>query len=420
MNNLKRFVKRRAKGLIMNNLKWCFLSMGLGAVVGCFFQEQALGPAVTASHVIMRLMQVLGTPLIFFSLLSTILETGSGRHMRELSKRTIGYTILTTSFAVVVASIVYFVIRPGVINVPLPDHTMQGIALPEQGNFFKGLINIIPTHIFGVFTEGNVIGAVLLSVALGFAGRALPAQKARIFRSMAGVLSDIFLLFARYVVRSLPLFLWAFVVLFVRDVKAGFMFDTIIMYVVTLVVTHTLHAFGVIPALLRFKGFSFLETLRGGLPALMVAAVSKSSSMAVPTTLQTVVEKLGVRPAVARFTIPVCSTLNINGCAAFIFVTTMFMLELFKGQVTFVQFGLIGVLSVFITLGAASVPMGCFFLTTSVLSAMDVPAYMMGTLLPFFSVFDMLDTSVNVWSDVAITRIINKETSHLFQDTETS
>lgn len=401
----------------MNNLKWCFFSMGLGCGAGIFLQDYVLDFAVSASLVIMRLMQVLGTPLIFFSLLSTILETGSGRHMRALSARTVGYTILTTSLAVMVASIVYFVIRPGVINVPLPDHAAQGFSLPEQGGFLKGLINIIPTHIFGVFTEGNVIGAVMLSVALGFAARALPAEKAKMFKNMAIVLSDIFMLFARYVVWSLPLFLWAFVVLFVRDVKAGFMFDTIFLYVVVLLITHLLHAFGVIPALLRLKGFSFLETFRGGLPALMVAAVSKSSSMAVPTTLQTVVEKLGVRPAVARFTIPVCSTLNINGCAAFIFVTTMFMLELFKGQVTGAQFALIGVLSVFITLGAASVPMGCFFLTTSVLSAMDVPAYMMGTLLPFFSVFDMLDTSVNVWSDVAITRIIDKETAHLFKDT---
>jgi len=386
--------------------------MALGAVLGVCCGDAAHSLATVACNIVVRAMQLLGTPLIFFALLNTILETGSSGHMRSLSLRTIRYTIFTTSLAVIVGSIVYYIFRPGLMVDALPKTAANSSPLVE-GSFVDSLVNIIPSHIFGVFVEGNVIGAVLLSTALGFAGCQLNERSARILRQIVGAFAEIFLLFARYLVLALPLFLWGFVVLFVRDLRSGFIVDSIMVYVGCLMVTHLVHAFIVLPSLLRWKGFSFIETFRGGMPALMVAAVSKSSSMAVPTTLQTVIENLKVRPAVARFTIPVCSTLNINGCAALILVTTLFMTEIFKGPLQPTQFAMIGILSVFITLGAASVPMGCFFLITSVLSAMDIPTYMMGVILPFFTVFDMLDTSVNVWSDIVITRIIDKETPPL-------
>ncbi|MCH9610992.1 MAG: hypothetical protein S4CHLAM81_03040 [Chlamydiales bacterium] len=53
--------------------------------------------------------------------------------------------------------------------------------------------------------------------------------------------------------------------------------------------------------------------------------------------------------------------------------------------------------------------MGCFFLTSAFLVGMNVPLYMMGVILPFYALIDMLETALNVWSDAVVTTSIDKD-----------
>ena len=53
--------------------------------------------------------------------------------------------------------------------------------------------------------------------------------------------------------------------------------------------------------------------------------------------------------------------------------------------------------------------MGCFFLSSTFLIAMNVPIATMGSILPFYAFLDMVETMLNVWSDVCVTAIVDKE-----------
>jgi Na+/H+-dicarboxylate symporter len=59
--------------------------------------------------------------------------------------------------------------------------------------------------------------------------------------------------------------------------------------------------------------------------------------------------------------------------------------------------------------GNAGVPMGCFFLSTSLLASMNVPIALMGMILPFYSIIDMVETSLNVWSDVCVATVVHDD-----------
>jgi Na+/H+-dicarboxylate symporter len=39
---------------------------------------------------------------------------------------------------------------------------------------------------------------------------------------------------------------------------------------------------------------------------------------------------------------------------------------------------------------------------------MDIPVPLLGVILPFYSVIDMLETSLNVWSDSCVASVVNK------------
>jgi Na+/H+-dicarboxylate symporter len=43
--------------------------------------------------------------------------------------------------------------------------------------------------------------------------------------------------------------------------------------------------------------------------------------------MATAVGRLGVSSKVSRFVLPICTTINMNGCAAFILVTSLFVMQ---------------------------------------------------------------------------------------------
>jgi Na+/H+-dicarboxylate symporter len=59
--------------------------------------------------------------------------------------------------------------------------------------------------------------------------------------------------------------------------------------------------------------------------------------------------------------------------------------------------------------GNAGVPMGCFFLSSAFLAAMNVPLNILGVILPFYAMIDMLETAINVWSDSCVVAVVEKE-----------
>ena len=61
-------------------------------------------------------------------------------------------------------------------------------------------------------------------------------------------------------------------------------------------------------------------------------------------------------------------------------------------------------------IGNAGVPMGCFFLSASLLSSMDIPIILLGLILPFYSIIDMIETALNVWSDACVAKVIDEQT----------
>ena len=59
-------------------------------------------------------------------------------------------------------------------------------------------------------------------------------------------------------------------------------------------------------------------------------------------------------------------------------------------------------IAVLAAIGNAGVPMGCYFLTLSLMSSMGAPLGLMGVILPIYAIIDMIETAENVWSDSCV------------------
>lgn len=163
------------------------------------------------------------------------------------------------------------------------------------------------------------------------------------------------------------------------------------------------------PLFLLANKINPLKVFKGMLPAVLMALFTKSSAATLPVTVASAENNLRARPEVARFILPICCTINMNGCAAFILVTSLFVMQNGAIALTWPVILLWILISVVSAVGNAGVPMGCYFLTLSLMSGIGAPIGILGIILPVYAIIDMIETAVNVWSDSCVCAIVDKK-----------
>ena len=99
----------------------------------------------------------------------------------------------------------------------------------------------------------------------------------------------------------------------------------------------------------------------------------------------------------------------MNGCAAFILVSSLFVMQNGGIHLSIGAMLLWVLISVIAAVGNAGVPMGCFFLTVSLMTGIGAPVAVMGLILPIYTIIDMVETAENVWSDSCVCSMVDKD-----------
>lgn len=379
----------------------------IGAVCGFVALDLFSGPAQLISDLFMRFLKLVSLPVICFSVMSTIVGMGNWAIIQTMGRRVVFYTIFTTLLSASIALFLSVTVNP---RARVPGSEQLSLKDLPQGSYLTELLNIFPSNILQPFVEHNVIGVLIIALLFSFAFLSLDDEKRA---PIQGILESIFLgvmQMIRWIVVIMPFAIWAFIVLFVKELKQGLEFQEFASYLSIVVGANLIQAFVVLPLLLRSKGISPLKAFKGMLPALSFAFFSKSSAASMPIAMDCA-EKMGVSSKVSRFTFPLCTTINMNACAGFILITVLFVAQSHGIQFTAFEKGLWIFIATIAAIGNAGVPMGCFFLASALLTTMGVPLILMGVILPFYSIIDMLETTINIWSDSCVTLIVDKKTS---------
>ena len=382
----------------------------LGAVLGVLGIHWLDQLMTFVATVYTRLFQLLAVPTIVLAVITTFATFGSQGSGRIFS-RTLLYTLLTTVSAALVGAVLYVLIAPG--NIELSQlsslHTPPS-SLQPQTSYFDHLLSVIPNNIVKPFLEGNVLSLLLLAFAVGIGLSKLPESdnKATIVRALLGLQELLFLLI-RWLIWTLPLGIVAFSAQLTAQVSAGVMVDSIGKYVLVVLGGNVIQFFVVLSLFLLARGLNPIHVLGRMMPAVLMALFTKSSAATLPVTMDTAERRLGVRKATARFVLPICTTINMNGCAAFILVTSLFVMQNGGQSLTLGTIALWLLISVVSAIGNAGVPMGCFFLTLSLMSGIGAPVAILGIILPIYTIIDMVETAENVWSDSCVCAMTDRD-----------
>lgn len=392
------------------------LALWMGALVlGTVLGALGVGALNTLSDFVAtiytRLFQLLAVPTIALAVATTLAKFGEQADTGRIFRHAVAYTMLTTFAASFVGLGLYLLIAPG--NLPLDVVSGGSEAVPQslgETSYYDHILGVVPNNAVRPFLEGNVLSILLLAAAVGIALAKMPDtdNKRAVVRGLNG-LQDLLFALIRGLIWTLPVGIVAFAAQLSAQVSAGVVADSLGRYVAVVMGGNVIQFFVVLPLFLLARGLNPVKTLGRMMPAVLMALFTKSSAATLPVTMQTSERRLGVSPKVSRFVLPICTTINMNGCAAFILVTSLFLMQNGGAELTLGTMLTWVVISVVAAIGNAGVPMGCYFLTLSLMTGQGAPIGIMGIILPIYTIIDMVETAENVWSDSCVAAMTDKD-----------
>jgi Na+/H+-dicarboxylate symporter len=383
-------------------------ALALGVVTGLLIGERAifLKPIGDAFVAAIRMLVV---PLIFTTLVSGVTGMGEPAKLGSIGARAIALYLVTTLIAVTIGLGFGVLLEPGrgadFAGVPPNPIAAEAPGLVER------LIHIIPTNPFEALASGDVLSIIFFAILVGV-GILVLGEKGRPVGALIESGAEVMLKITHWVMEAAPFGVFA-LISWVAGTQGMQTFEAILTLVVAVYAGCILHMALVYGGLIRVVlGLPLVRFFRGIFDAQAVAYSTSSSSATLPVTISCVQDNLGIRPAVASSVLPLGATVNMDGTSLYLGILALFAAQAFGLPLEAADYVLIAITATLASVGAAGIPSASLFLLATVLSVFDVSpeqtAVMVGFILPFDRILDMMRTLTNVTGDAAVATAVAK------------
>lgn len=389
------------------------IAIVLGIVNGIWGSSATQSFADFIATMFIRLFKFVAIPIIAVSIISTLSSISKSRSSGRIFRHTIFYTLFTTILAATLAALLYEVFSPENVSASISGAAaapLSSVANAGGAGYLKYIESVIPDNILAPFLSANVLSVLLISAAVGIAlAQMKPSKAQETLVSLFAGLQEVLFRIVSWIIKVLPIGIFGFFSVLAADLASGVELGGLGVYFAAVLTANFVQMLVILPLVLLARGLNPLKVAKAMLPALTVAFFSKSSAGTLPVTMASAENRLGVRRPVSRFVLPICTTINMNGCAAFILLTVVYLMQNAGADITLGTLIVWILISTLAAVGNAGVPMGCFFLSASLLAGKNVPILLMGVILPFYAVVDAIETALNVWSDSCVAAMVDHD-----------
>ena len=252
---------------------------------------------------------------------------------------------------------------------------------------------------------------VITSTIFGIALLMMPADQSKPLLDLLASLQAACMIIVKWVLRFAPLAVFGLLAQITARVGLSTLLGTGI-YV--LVVAGALLTLFLVYLLLgtvlgKMSPARFLSNVR---EVLLLAFSTSSSAAVMPLTLSTAETKLNVRPFVARFVVPLGTTINMGGTAVYQGVATLFLAQVFGVEIGMAGLLLLVVMATGAAIGSPGTPGVGIVILATILTTVGVPPTGIAIILGVDRILDMLRTVVNVTGDLTACVILDRFTNH--------
>ena len=398
------------KKLLKNLGVWILIAMLAGIAAGIL-----LGPSAASlkplGDLFIQLIKMLVVPLVAISIISGAATLGDSKSAGRIGLISIGYIMLTTLIAVLLAIGAGELFRPGV---GLDAQQLAGlIANPGDAgtapvlSFWDTIIGMIPANPIQALADGNILQIIVFGLFLGFGISTLKSEKRlKVVGGLNYVLEALIWCIEK-VMYIAPLGVFGLM----ADATGTFGFS-ILLQIANLVWVDLLAVLVmgllVYPAtLLLFSRVKVRDFFRAMLKPQIIAFSTASSMATLPVNMEVCENELKLSKQTTGFVLPLGATINMSGNAIYYTLVALFFAQLYGIELSMAQYVTIAIVSTLGSIGQAGVP-GPTLMVVAVLVGAGIPIEGLPLLYALDRIFDMVRTTLNITGDAACAAVTDR------------
>ncbi len=396
------------------------LGLVLGAVAGLVF-----GPGVDIispmGDIFVNLLKMIVMPVI----ISTLIVGAGSIHPAQLGRvgvKALGLYTVTTGFAVALGLCFGNLFKPGKgMRLVQADSLTANGGQMETPSLLDTIMGIVPTNPFAAIVKGDVLPTIFFCLVFGIAIANLKqSQDTRIKKAAETIyrffegFAEVMYLVVHWILQYAPIGVFALIaVVFGKQGAAAFGplgMTTLALYLAF--AAHILLVYGSGLFIFKLNPLSFFKKAK---QAMVTGFVTRSSGGTLPVSMDIAENEMGVDKGVYSFSLPLGSTINMDGTAIYQGVCAIFIGFAIGSPLDFSQQLTIIATAVLASIGTAGVPGAGAIMLMMVLNSVGLSvepgtpvamAYAM--IFGIDALLDMGRTITNVTGDLAVTCIVAK------------
>jgi DAACS family dicarboxylate/amino acid:cation (Na+ or H+) symporter len=400
-------------------------SIGIAAGIACHLLAAESGGlewfvrnvSQPVGQVFLRLLLMLVVPLVFSALALGVAGLGDLRSVGRIGIRTLAYTVVVSTIAVLIGLTLVRVLQPGAgmsdeTRQKVLERTAEGTAkltsapVPKAG--VDLLVQIVPDNPVKAAAGGDMLAVMFFSLLLGIGLLLTKTEAARRFEEALQGLFDVMMRMIHLVIGFAPIGVAA--LLFTLTATLGFeILAQLARYVGVVLLALAIHQFVVFSIVVRvLGGMSPIAFFRGIQEAMITAFSTSSSNATLPTALRVAEQNLKLPSKISRFVLTIGATANQNGTALFEGVTVLFLAQVYGVELSMSQQLLVLVICILGGIGTAGVPSGSIPVIIAIMASVGVPIEGIGLIIGVDRILDMCRTVLNVSGDLAAAVVVSR------------
>ena len=349
-------------------------------------------------------LRMIIVPLIFFSLLTGVLQLRSASSMGRLGAVTVGYYLTTSAIAIGIGLFVVFFIHPWTAHPPiteLPAVDIDLIDASQSGtsNMFGDLLKSMFVNPFSAMAETNILGVLTAALLFGL-GAAVALPEDSTWPALFEQLTKVIYTVAGWVLATLPLGLFAIAYQLTDRIDLT-TFVALGQFAAVVFGATMVHGFIVLPLLAwLLAGIAPHRLLVRIYQPMLTALLTSSSAATLPLSMTTAEQRLGVDRGKAAFVLPLGATINMDGTALFEGIAVIFLAYMFSVPMDGATITLMFLVAMLAAAGAPGIPSGSMAGMQVILLAVGIPLEAIALLLLIERPLDTFRTAINVEGDL--------------------
>lgn len=382
------------------------IALVLSVIVGYLMQDYATVAdtyIMPFGTIFLNLLKFIVVPLVMISIISGVLSMEDIRKVGRLGIKALIYFTCTTVVAVSLGLTVSTFMKP-----IFPTINLEGLEAVEAPNitFIDQVVNFFPKNIIEPVSSTQMMQVIVIAIFFGFAIVHV-GEKGKAVKELCLSLNEVITQILAYIMAMAPIGVFCMLTPVVATNGPAVLgsYAALIGVDYLCFILHACLVYAPCVWLLGRK--NPLEFFRKMVPAMLFAFSSDSSVATLPYTMQCS-EKLGVRKDLSNFVLSLGATINMDGVAIYLGVTSVFMATCCGIDLTMTQYFAIATSATIASIGTPGIPGGSLALMAMVFASAGIPLECVAIAAGIDRIVDMGRTTMSITGDASCAVIVQK------------